>query len=125
MDICPFLGPLIPLFWISGDVFSWFESQSGFCLICFFCRGKCNVHSQRSTSGATHANRLVTSTCAEVRLGLDSNRQSPDRIQMHYHCASKPARMEKYYILSLHLIWSYIIYFHTNYSHVQYCFLFL
>ena len=33
---CPFLGPLVPLFWISGDVSSGFQSQSGFCLICFF-----------------------------------------------------------------------------------------
>ena len=30
---CPFLGPLVPLFWISGDVSSGFQSQSGFCLI--------------------------------------------------------------------------------------------
>ena len=28
-----FLGPLVPLFWISGDVSSGFQSQSGFCLI--------------------------------------------------------------------------------------------
>ena len=49
-----------------------------------FCGGKCNVHSPRSTSGATHANllaagmQLVTSShaCAEV-LGLDLNAQSP------------------------------------------------
>ena len=26
---CPILGPLIPLFWISGDVSSGFQSQSG------------------------------------------------------------------------------------------------
>ena len=32
-DTCPFLGPLVPLFWISGDVSSGFQSQSGFCLI--------------------------------------------------------------------------------------------
>ena len=25
----PFVGPLIPLFWASGDVFSGFQSQSG------------------------------------------------------------------------------------------------
>ena len=31
---CPILGPLVPLFWISGDVSSGFQSQSGFCLIC-------------------------------------------------------------------------------------------
>ena len=50
-----------------------------------FCRGKCNIHSPRSTSGATCANLLaafaqpVTSShaCAEVGLGLDSNGQSP------------------------------------------------
>ena len=28
-----FLGPLVPLFWISGDASSGFQSQSGFCLI--------------------------------------------------------------------------------------------
>ena len=36
-DTCPFLGPLVPLFWISGDVSSGFQSQSGFCLIPYFC----------------------------------------------------------------------------------------
>ena len=30
---CPILGPLVPLFWISSDVSSGFQSQSGFCLI--------------------------------------------------------------------------------------------
>ena len=30
---CPILGPLVPLFWIFGDVSSEFQSQSGFCLI--------------------------------------------------------------------------------------------
>ena len=29
----PFVGPLIPLFWTSGDISSEFQSQSGFCLI--------------------------------------------------------------------------------------------
>ena len=48
-----FLGPLVPLFWISGDVSSGFQSQSGFCGICYFCGGECNVHSPRFTSGAT------------------------------------------------------------------------
>ena len=33
-----FLGPLVPLFWISGDVSSGFQSQNGFCLIHFFLR---------------------------------------------------------------------------------------
>ena len=31
--MCPILGPLVPLFWISGDVSSGFQRQSGFCLI--------------------------------------------------------------------------------------------
>ena len=35
---CPFLGQLVPLFWISGDVSSGVQSQSGFCLICFLQR---------------------------------------------------------------------------------------
>ena len=50
-----------------------------------FWGGKCNVHSPRSTSGATHANHLAAGTqpvtsphaCAEVGLGSDSNGQSP------------------------------------------------
>ena len=60
---------------LSGDVSSGFQSQSGFCLIHFFCGGEYNVHSPRSTSGATRADLLaagaqpVTSphACAEVR----------------------------------------------------------
>ena len=59
MDICPFLGSLVPLFWISGDVSSGFQSQSGFCLIRYSCGGECNVHSPRFTSGATLADLLV------------------------------------------------------------------
>ena len=82
-DTCPFLGPLVPLFWISGAVSSGFQSQSGFCLIRYFCGVKCNVHSPRFTSGATLADLLaagaqpVTSphACAEVGLGSDSNVQ--------------------------------------------------
>ena len=62
------------LFWISGDVSSGFQSQSGFCLIRYFGGGECNVHSPRFTSGATLADLLaagaqpVTSphACAEV-----------------------------------------------------------
>ena len=45
--MCPILGPLVPLFWISGDVSSGFQSQSGFCLIHLFCGGECNVHSPK------------------------------------------------------------------------------
>ena len=82
-DNCPFVGPLAPLFWISSDISSGFQSQSGFCLIRYFCGGECNVHSPRFTSGATLADllaagaQLVTSphACAEVGLGSDSNVQ--------------------------------------------------
>ena len=79
-----FLGATGTPFWISGDIFSGFQSQSGFCLIHFSCVGQCNVHSLRSTSGATHASLLVTGaqpvtsphSCVEVGLGLDLNGQS-------------------------------------------------
>ena len=56
-DTCPFLGPLVPLFWISGDVSSGFQSQSG--LPYSHCGGKRNVRSPRSTSGATLADLLA------------------------------------------------------------------
>ena len=59
---CPILGPLVPLFWISGDVSSGFQSQSGFCLI-RIAEGECNVHSLRSTSGATHCRPLDGQHC--------------------------------------------------------------
>ena len=61
---CPVLGPLVPLFWISGDVSSGFQSQSGFCLIHLFCGGKCNVHSPRSNSAAIPANLLTAGITA-------------------------------------------------------------
>ena len=64
-DTCPFLGPLVPLFWISGDVSSGFQSQSEFCLIRYFCRGECNVHSPRFTSGATLADLFPTCMCRD------------------------------------------------------------
>ena len=77
-DTCPFLGPLVPLFRISSDVSSGFQSQSG--LPYSHCRGERNVRSLRSTSGATLADLLVASvqpvlsphTVAEVMLpGLE------------------------------------------------------
>ena len=72
--MCPTLGPLVPLFWISSDVFSGFQSQDR--LPYLHCRGKCNVCSLRSTSGATPADLLTASMAtsphillpAEVRL---------------------------------------------------------
>ena len=73
-----FLGPLVPLFWISGDISSGFQSQSG--LPYSHCGDKHNVHSLRSTFGATLADLLGAGaqpvlsphTVAEVRLpGLE------------------------------------------------------
>ena len=49
----------MPLFWISGDVSSGFQSQSR--LPYSHCGGKRNVHSPRSTSGATIADLLTVS----------------------------------------------------------------
>ena len=69
-----FWGHWYPCFWISGDVSSGFQSQSG--LPYSHCGGECNVRSLRSTSGATLANLLAAGvqpvlsphTVAEVRL---------------------------------------------------------
>ena len=58
---CPILGPLIPLFWISGDVSSGFQSQSG--LPYSHCGGERNVRSPRSTSGATRCRPLDGKHC--------------------------------------------------------------
>ena len=55
---CPISGPLVSLFWISGDISFGFQSQSGFCLI-QFCRRKCNVHSLRPPSCAIPADLLT------------------------------------------------------------------
>ena len=53
------MGPLIPLFWTSGDVSSGFQSQSGFCLIRTWWRRTSNITcSLRFTSGATPARPL-------------------------------------------------------------------
>ena len=54
-------GPLIPLFWISGNVSSGFQSQSG--LPYLHWGGKRNVHSLRSNSGATHCQPLDGNHC--------------------------------------------------------------
>ena len=60
------MGPLIPLFWTSGDVSSGFQSQSGFCLIRTWQRRTNNVtHSLRFTSGTTPADLLAASMAAE------------------------------------------------------------
>ena len=83
-DTCPFWGPLVALFWISGDVSSGFQSQSGFCFIQI---AEPNVmHIPQDPSLVLHmptswllAGQAVTSphASAEVGLGSDSNGQSP------------------------------------------------
>ena len=61
-----FVGPLIPLFWTSGDVSSGFQSQSRFCLIRTWRRCTSNItHSLRFTSGAAPADLLAASMAAE------------------------------------------------------------
>ena len=58
---CPILGPLIPLFWISGDVSSGFQSHRG--LPYLHCRGEHNVCSLRYTYGATCCQPLDGKHC--------------------------------------------------------------
>ena len=89
-----FLGPLVPLFCISGDVSSGFQSHSGFCLICYFCGGKCNVHSPRflPTSWWPARSWLLPHMhvqrwdLAQIRTCNRTNRR-----RTRYHCASDPA----------------------------------
>ena len=54
-DTCPFWGPLVSLFFgfLAMSPMG-FKARVGSALFAF-CEGKCNVHSLRSTSGATHA----------------------------------------------------------------------
>ena len=53
------MGPLIPLFWTSGDVCPWIQSQGGSLFACFI---TCVI--LRFTSGVTPAD------CMEVRMQL-------------------------------------------------------
>ena len=48
---CPILGPLVHLFWISGDIL--WVSKPDWVLTYSHSRGECNVHSLRSASGVT------------------------------------------------------------------------
>ena len=63
VDTCVvFWGHWYPCFGFLGDVSSGFQWQNGFCLSHLFYRGKCNVHSSRSTSGATSADLLIAAS---------------------------------------------------------------
>ena len=58
-DTCVlFCGNCYPCFVFLVTFPGGFQSQSRFCLT-VFCRGECNVHSMRSTSGATPASLLT------------------------------------------------------------------
>ena len=82
---CPFCWPLVSMFWISGDISSGFQSQSGFCLICFFAEANVMYIPQASPlvlhmlTSWWPAVQPVTSSyaSAEVGLGSDSNGPSP------------------------------------------------
>ena len=79
-DTCPFLGPLVPLFWISGDVWvskpEWVLPYSLFLqrrMLCTFPK----IHLWCYTYLLAAGTHPVTSphACAEVGLGSDSNVQ--------------------------------------------------
>ena len=121
-DTCPFLGPLVPLFWISSDVSSGFQSQSGFCLIHYFCRGECNVHSPSFTSGATLADLLAAGTqlvtsphaCAEVGLGSDWNVQPHEHKTNALPLCQRPGCIMPHLAFASSFVWraSYLLYSH-------------
>ena len=70
-----------------------------FLVMSLFCRGECNVHSLRSTSGATHADLLVASVQQSLPhmcglmwdLSWIQTRNHLHSRRTRYHCASDPA----------------------------------
>ena len=82
-----------------------FKARVGSALFAiFFCRGECNVHSPRFTSGATLADllaagaQLVTSphACAEVGLGSDSNVQPHEQKTNALPLCQRPGSWKQY-----------------------------
>ena len=59
-DTCPFWDHWYPCFEFLVMLPLGFKARVGSALFTY-CRGKCNVHSPRSTSGATHADLLAAS----------------------------------------------------------------
>ena len=53
LDTCPSVGPLISLLWTTGDISSWFQSQSGFFLIWTWQRHTWYICYLRFTCGVT------------------------------------------------------------------------
>ena len=101
--ICPFWGPLVPLFWISGDIFSGFQSQSGFCLICIV---KVNVmYIPQDPPLVLHVPTSWQPAHSQSRPHMHVQRWDLARIQTgnhldrgrtRYHCASDPAISQTY-----------------------------
>ena len=58
------LGATDPCFVFLMTSLLGFKARQGFCLIHFFCRGECNVHSPRFTSGATCADLFKAGSTA-------------------------------------------------------------
>ena len=100
-DTCPFLGPLVPLFWISGDVSSGFQSQSGFCLIRYFFFAEANVMYIPQDSPLVlhlltswwpvHSRSLPHMHVQRWDLAWFRTCNHTNRRRMCYHCASDPA----------------------------------
>ena len=60
------MGPLIPLFWTSGDVSSGFQSQSGQATLFTFGEDIYVTHGLRFTSGVTPAYLLAASIATKL-----------------------------------------------------------
>ena len=83
--VCPILGALVPLFWIAGDVSSGFQSQSGFCLICF-CGGKCWCYTCWPLDSQHRSQSLPHMHQQRWELAQIQTCNHPHRRRMHYHC---------------------------------------
>ena len=111
-DTCPFLGPLVPLFWISSDVSS--GLQSGSYLICFF--AEVNVmYILQFTPLVLHSSipwHPVTTlhASAELGLGWDLNGWSLGQKTKALPLWQRPGSPCLYFfhlILSLHYFWQF------------------
>ena len=89
------MGPLVPLFWISGEVLSGFQSQSGFCLIytveakVMYIPWYLSQVLHLPTSWWSLSQPVTFSrggSLAQIRMG-----NQPYRKQKCYQCASDPA----------------------------------
>ena len=104
-DTCPFLWPLVPLVWISSDVSSGFQSQSGFCLICFFAEANVMyipwdpplvLHMCQPLGSQQHSQSLPHMHVQRWDLAQIQTGNHPHRRRTRYHCASDQAAWWKY-----------------------------